>query len=166
MAFVLPTDVATGDVLTASRYNQDVVENMERIGGAWTSFTPSWTGLTVGNATQTAAYLAAGKLYVVRVQITLGSTSSVAGAEMTLPDGASLSSGYSINHLVGSAGYLDSGAALHSGLVSPSSTVTRVRFLTQAVSGTAVVFDTVANIRPFTWATGDILAAQFVFERA
>jgi hypothetical protein len=28
MAFVTPTDVATGDVLTASRYNQDVVENV------------------------------------------------------------------------------------------------------------------------------------------
>jgi hypothetical protein len=28
MAFVTPTDVATGEVLTASRYNQDVVENM------------------------------------------------------------------------------------------------------------------------------------------
>ena len=27
MAFVTPTDVATGEVLTASRYNQDVVEN-------------------------------------------------------------------------------------------------------------------------------------------
>jgi hypothetical protein len=27
MAFVTPTDVATGDVLTASRYNQDVVAN-------------------------------------------------------------------------------------------------------------------------------------------
>jgi len=28
MAFVTPTDVATGEVLTASRYNQDVVENV------------------------------------------------------------------------------------------------------------------------------------------
>jgi hypothetical protein len=31
MAFVTPTDVATGEVLTASRYNQDVVENMDSL---------------------------------------------------------------------------------------------------------------------------------------
>ena len=34
MAFVTPTDVATGEVLTASRYNADVVENMDVIRAA------------------------------------------------------------------------------------------------------------------------------------
>ena len=46
MAFVTPTVVTVGSVLTASRYNADVVENMSVIGGAWTSWSPALTATT------------------------------------------------------------------------------------------------------------------------
>lgn len=54
--------------------------------GAWTSWTPTWTNLTVGNATQTGKYMQIGKLVIARLSFTLGTTSSVgAGPSFTLP---------------------------------------------------------------------------------
>ena len=46
MAWINPTTVATGDVLTAAKWNQDVVENWQAVGGAWTSWTPALTATT------------------------------------------------------------------------------------------------------------------------
>jgi hypothetical protein len=45
--------------------------------GIWTTFTPSWTNLTVGNGTQIARYRKVGKTVDVYVNFTLGSTSSI-----------------------------------------------------------------------------------------
>jgi hypothetical protein len=68
---------ASGQVLTAAELNA---------AGAWTSFTPSWSGLTVGNGTVSAAYSKFNKILFVTVFFDFGSTSSVTGVlQMTLP---------------------------------------------------------------------------------
>ena len=46
----------------------------------WTTYTPSNTGITVGNGTQTARYVKVGKTVFVSYRFVLGSTSSVSGA--------------------------------------------------------------------------------------
>lgn len=66
MPFANPTVVSTGDVLTASRYNADVVGNWNMFGAAWTTFTPTLTAVTVNpnlgtTGTATGAYLQIGK---------------------------------------------------------------------------------------------------------
>jgi hypothetical protein len=48
--------------------------------GVWTSFTPSWTNLTVGNGTQIARYRKVGKTVDIYINFTLGSTSSIGSA--------------------------------------------------------------------------------------
>lgn len=46
--------------------------------GAWTSFTPTWTNLTVNNGTLTyAKYIQIGKTTHLRVKFTIGSTTTV-----------------------------------------------------------------------------------------
>jgi hypothetical protein len=46
----------------------------------WTTYTPSNSGITVGNGTQTARYVKVGKTVFVSYRFVLGSTSSVSGA--------------------------------------------------------------------------------------
>jgi hypothetical protein len=66
MAFTNPTNVSVGSVLTASRYNQDVVGNWNMFGAAWTTFTPTLTAVTTNpnlgsTGTTNGAYLQLGK---------------------------------------------------------------------------------------------------------
>jgi hypothetical protein len=58
--------------------------------GTWTTYTPTNTGITVGNGTQTARYVKNGKTVTVSYSFTLGSTSSVAAGnvEIGLPSTA------------------------------------------------------------------------------
>jgi len=46
----------------------------------WATYTPSNTGITVGNGTQTARYVKVGKTVFVSYRFVLGSTSSVSGS--------------------------------------------------------------------------------------
>jgi hypothetical protein len=169
MAFVIPTDVTVGSVLTASRYNADVVENMTAIGGAWTSFTPTWTNLTVGNATQNSAYIAAGKLHIVRIALTWGSTTSMSGVpEFTLPNGVSFHSSYYSTAIVGYGALEDDNPGTdYTGVVMRSgATAARGRFLCEQVNATYAAAAGISATVPFTWATGDNIFAVFTFEAA
>lgn len=60
MAWVTPSNVATGDVLTASTWNQDVVANAAELApffGAWTSWTPALTATSNPNTGSTGTAL-------------------------------------------------------------------------------------------------------------
>jgi hypothetical protein len=48
--------------------------------GSWTNYTPTNSGITVGNGTQLARYTEVGKMVTVSYKFILGSTSSVSGA--------------------------------------------------------------------------------------
>jgi len=47
---------------------------------AWTSWTPSWTGITIGNASVTARYKQIGKTVFASIDVIFGTTTSVSGA--------------------------------------------------------------------------------------
>jgi hypothetical protein len=53
--------------------------------GSWTSFTPTWLNVTVGNGTINAAYTVLGKTCTFYTVFTLGSTSSVGDIYMHFP---------------------------------------------------------------------------------
>lgn len=168
MPWSVGSNVTAGSVLTASRYNQDVIENLNVIGGAWTAYTPTWTNLTVGNATQESHYIAAGKLYIVRVKLTFGSTTSISTIpEFTLPNGVSYRS---VNTNVTPFGlgmmFDDSASQAHGCVITGGTAVTRARFLLQTSGGTYVGFGAATATAPFTWTTSDRLEGQFMFEAA
>jgi hypothetical protein len=64
-------DFSSGDVLTAADLN---------VIGTWTAFTPSWTNLTVGDATQSAQYSVINEICHVHGFIDFGSTTTITGS--------------------------------------------------------------------------------------
>jgi len=115
----------SGSVLTAAELNA---------AGAWTSFTPSWSGLTVGNGTVSAAYSKFNKILFVRVYFDFGTTSSLtSNLAMTLP--ASLTQNTASQETIGQASISKVGVYPTPGSVSVASSTT-VQIQTWLSSGT------------------------------
>ena len=87
MAWVTPTNVSTGDVLTASMWNQDVVANATELAqffGAWTAWTPTLAQSSeVAKTVSGATYIQVGKLVIANFFLTVTGTGS-AGSSMTV----------------------------------------------------------------------------------
>jgi hypothetical protein len=124
----------SGSVLTAAELNA---------AGAWTSFTPSWTNLTVGNGVVSAAYSKFNKILFVRVYFDFGSTSSLtSNLQMTLP--ASLTQNTASQEVIGHAQITKTGVFATLGLVAVN-TSTTVKIQTWLSSGT---YPSVRNVEP------------------
>ena len=89
MAWVTPTNVATGDVLTASTWNQDVVANAAELApffSAWTSWTPTVAQGATSNISKTvsyAKYVLVGKLAIANVRLDM-TGAGTAGSTLTI----------------------------------------------------------------------------------
>jgi hypothetical protein len=131
--------------------------------GAYISYTPTFTNLTVGNGTLNCEYAQIGKLVYVRFSLVFGSTTTMgSGPYFTLPVTASSSDlgvlGLNYMEDVGVAGY--TGAFVYAG--------NTLAYLTRAsVSGSNVVVSTqITASSPFTWGTNDFIRGQFVYGAA
>lgn len=98
MAWTSPRTWTSGEVPTAAIFNTHVRDNLKAIGDAWTAWSPTLVATTIGNGSTVSRYMQAGKLVHFRHSVTLGSTSSVSGAQMgfTLPVNAQASNFQSI----------------------------------------------------------------------
>lgn len=126
---------------------------------AATAFTPSWTGLTPGDASEDWVYWRLGNIVVVRGQTVFGSTTSVTGTlQLDLPVGtiANIPSG------LGLAFYRRTGTDDNLGYVLASSTTT-VLFRVHNTSGTYLDYNNVAASTPFVWTSSSRIACQFVY---
>ncbi|MBI5942867.1 MAG: hypothetical protein HY864_00745 [Chloroflexi bacterium] len=121
------------------------------------TWTPTWTGFTLGNGTQTAYYKTSGHVCRFRVDVIFGSTSSFSGGQayFNLPvqdvgmmNRASL--GLASFHDVSASIYC-SGIAMY--FVSGTNGYCSVRCLD--TSGAYAVSANPTTIVPFTWATND-----------
>jgi hypothetical protein len=130
---------------------------------SWFNFTPAWTNLTVGNGTQTAKYNIAGKSIHFRIELTLGSTSSV-GTSPTVNFPATAATMASYTPL-GEATLHDAGTAVYRGFVFWSST-TVMAVNAIDTSGTYAAFSGVTSTAPFTWTTGDQILITGFYEAA
>jgi hypothetical protein len=132
----------------ANRINPEIEE---RVGAGWHTFTPSWTNVTVGNATNNGLYRYADGGMWVRVELVWGSTTSASSAfVLTLPNSET-----SANDGVASIGV---GVCRDDTAGTEYPTVARC-----APNATAVGFhastDNVDATNPFTWTTSDYLEA-------
>ena len=124
----------SGSVLTAAELNA---------AGAWTSFTPSWSGLTVGNGTVSAAYSKFNKILFVTVFFDFGTTSSITNLlQMTLP--ASLTQDTASQTIIGPATFGKTGVFPIPGRVQ-TQTSTSVQIQTWLSSGT---YPSARNVEP------------------
>ncbi|MGA1556921.1 MAG: hypothetical protein ACO4AY_12845 [Ilumatobacteraceae bacterium] len=141
-----------GQVLTAAELNAI---------GDFTTYTPTFTGLTVGDGTLFAAYAPVNELVFLQVAITFGSTTAISGsltcsypftADDTFRDGTG-----------GQCTFRDDDTATnYFGVPTPSSgTIFNIRALD--ASGTYVKHTNISGTIPFTWATSDRLVVSHWF---
>lgn len=146
--------MTAGQVLSASELNA--------MGGAWTSYTPTWTGITTGNGTSSAAWVQFGRTTHWRAQFTLGSTSAITGAvTVTLPT-ALRESGHFGTFRVS---LVDTGTLRYTGQINAlSTTVVAVEAISTsaAYAGGAALSATI----PHTWANTDVITIEGCYEAA
>lgn len=133
--------------------------------GAWQTWTPTLTNLTLGNGTTTARYTRFGRTIHYKFKFLLGSTSAVGSdPSFTLP--VAPNANYVIfADTMGLARLHDVGSGIFPGYVGPVGGST-VNFLYWSASG-AVTQDTlITATAPFTWANGDSLMAAGTYEAA
>lgn len=153
--------VATTDA-TAINVKVDRVEALVHpkvqtfIGSDWESYTPTWTNLTVGNATQTFKWRRVGDSMEISGHFLWGSTTSGSGTfEFSLP------SGYSVDNTkarstyarFGTAWLQDSGAGVRE-VYRIVQNATNARFYASGQTNAGTSGD-VNTTFPFTWATND-----------
>ena len=129
-------------------------------GMTFTTWTPTWTRLTVGNGTVIARYGESGKFIYVDLTIQFGSTTSITGnaPEFTLPvnartTGRPPSYGYSL------AIALDEGNQVYY-ISTGEMDSTSIEFWNSPSGGRTTLNAT----NPFTFGTNDALTARFVYE--
>jgi|DEB0MinimDraft_4_1074332.scaffolds.fasta_scaffold34947_4 hypothetical protein len=148
-------DFTAGDVLTAADLN-DI--------GTWTTYTPVWTGVTVGNGTVTARYCQINKLVFWQVELVVGSTTSVGTTNVR------------ITYPVSAAQYFlagNGGQVTHEDATGTDYIGTLIRFdvngayvYVVGASSTYASVGPISSTVPFTWAAGDRIIIQDFYEAA
>jgi hypothetical protein len=133
-------------------------------GGTWTTFTPTWTNLTVGNSVQSFQYCIVGKVLFVQGAIKLGSTGSIGGAlRMDVPVAYTMPTNGDFFQVCGAYKVYDASAGGEFvGSIVPSGGNLRFYGLSpDTVLGQTRTGAQVAGTSPMTWATDDILSIQY-----
>lgn len=122
-------------------------------GGDWLPWTPSWTNVTIGNATVDAKYIKIGKLVNFRLGVKLGNTSSVSGQIIfSLPVTSKAYPNTATVQAIGFGGLYPAGTGVTYAVVNWTSTTTASVAVNNA-SGTYVTNNATSATVPFTWAT-------------
>lgn len=162
------------DLESIKAEDRDLLENRDREVelylsdlGAHTSFTPTWYGMTIGNATVNAAYSQIGKTVNARVSMIVGSTTSFTSSSIAIACPVTPKSG--VTQAGGSGIAIDASTPTYQYFVAcyidddPSFGYINIR--TPQLS-TFMELRSTSNSRPFTWATGDTLAFSITYEAA
>lgn len=128
---------------------------------SWTTYTPSWTNLTVGNGTNTAAYVVLGKLVIVSGYLEWGSTTSATTSSTIMTAPFSYASG-SETQVLGAASIRDVSVGSAKTLVLEKTGGSGVYF----ISNEAAANSTLTGTSPYTLQTGDVLRWALAYERA
>lgn len=121
------------------------------ITGAWTTYTPATSGLTLGNGTIVARYMQIGKTVHVQARFILGSTSVIGGDPMIglpITEKGTIES-LGIARFQDASSYIQYGGWWRTGFIGYNTTYGDI---------TATV--------PFTWAVGDIIWLSCTYEAA
>lgn len=135
---------------------------------AWSSWTPTYTNITVGNgATTFAKYIQIGKTINFRIKFTLGSSSAVSGAINFSPPVAPNTDYTSTTDFFFIFGSMVQPGTTNVECVGWFTDSTHILLRPMAANGTYAnaVSDTSSTV-PFTWATGNYFVIQGSYEAA
>jgi len=129
-------------------------------GISWTTWTPSYSNLTIGNGTVVARYAYSGGLVILQWQLTWGSTSSFTGAPSigNLP--------YNPKNRGAAIGYLQAANVNRPWFVAWSAAASTIQLYAFDASGTYAGQTALSNSIPGSWsnAPGDFLGIYAVYE--
>ncbi len=134
--------------------------------GSWTSFTPTWTNLTVGNATTTAKYCQIGKILFFEVKLVFGSTTSITGrVSLDFPIAPVNNTAAQVGSVVVS--FDDATDGPYPGMkFNQSSNTTKFELLPIKADGTYSKYGLLSSTVPFTWTTSDEINLSGFYEVA
>lgn len=145
------TDLATGDIIT--ELWTDAVYAC--LGDVWTSYTPTWTGITTGNGTNSGSYKSVGKIVFYRSSFIFGSTSVVTGPiYLSIPGTMANTSNFSAD-----VKYNDAGISWYPGFAIPYTT-TSMSLTALVASGTYLSPTNLSSTVPITWGILDGIYVQ------
>jgi hypothetical protein len=148
--------------MTRARTVANVATNFPE--GAWTSYTPTFSNLTLGNGTIDFDYIQIGKTVHVRGTLTWGTTTSAtaSGVFFSAPVAALTATG---SPIVGHARFNDIGTNNYSGNVTLSGAGT-FGLVAINTAGSFAALSTVNNTIPMTWASTDQILIYATYEAA
>ncbi len=131
----------------------------------WTSFTPTFTGTTVGNGTVSGKYVLIDKTCHFYISLITGSTTTIGDTTITFPVAAA-----STAAAVGATilcQFEDVGFGPYNGFpIAVSATTTTFRISTFSTSGNYPAVAALSSTIPFTWVTGDRMYISGTYEAA
>lgn len=134
---------------------------------AWSSWVPTWTNLTIGNAVVTAKYLQHGKTVRGFVKVVFGTTSAMGAAPtFTAPVTASSMYGTGAYNFVGVGYAEDAGAAALNSACAFNASTTAISVLTLNTAGTYGNWVAFGVGVPATYGTNDFFNFPFMYEAA
>jgi len=141
----------------------DINTYLTHTGGAWDSYTPTLTNITLGNGTLVGDYWRAGRGVFFKVKLTFGSTTSVSGQMVVgLPvayaDGNDIETAVALMYDASAvARYVGKVQAITTTTVAANAINSSATYLTETTSSSTI---------PFTWTTSDILIVAGFYESA
>jgi len=165
------TQTLTNKTLTSPSITGAVITPANLVSGtgstwAWSSWTPTWTNLTVGNGTtDIALYIQIGKIVFLRYKFTFGTTSSMGTTPtFTLPVTA-VSTIDTTNNIIGTASFVDPDTVTTQGFVLITSTTQGILRIAKA-DGTYLQHANLTSTVPHTWGSLDRVHFQGFYEAA
>lgn len=130
---------------------------------AWQSYTPTLSGITIGNGTLDFKYCQIGKTVHVKGQITLGSTSSVT---TTLDIGVPVNhTGYTLGYTLGNVSFTNN-TVYNQGMMVSVANAASFRAVVGNASGTYVGITDLSATVPFTWGNTHKIFVTFTYQAA
>lgn len=129
-----------------------------KLGGTWKSYTPTITGITVGNGVRVGRYSVIGKTVTGTLTFNAGSTTSYSGTfDFSLPIAAA--SWYSGDYMPMGHGAVHNGSGATRRLTQVVwNNSTTFRMFLETTSGF------VTSVAPFTFGTNAVITANFTYE--
>jgi hypothetical protein len=133
----------------------------------WTTYTPTYNGIIVGNGAVVARYSQIGKTVNVYYSLTFGSTTSLVGSLILITMPVAASANYiQYNTAFGIVKYTDAGAGEYTGFTDWYNNSFGVRIMTVGASGTYTTGISTSPTVPFTFGTADCITFSLTYEAA
>lgn len=154
--------IAADQIGTAALWNTEVRDAINGIQAAWTAYTPTLTGITLGNGGLNCAFTRIGKTIKVRGNFQAGTTTTYSAATLAFSLPVTPSTAYT------GTGLAAAGAALISATLATRCPGTAIINVSGALSfyASTPANSAVTNLVPATWGTVSSLTFQVEYEAA